>query len=221
MHPYFNTKLSSSIIRLLIAGTLMALAGCASTISARVTSYEQWPGNVQGQKYQMVTQPGQDAGNLQYQSVADMIRAALGPTGLVEAGPGENARFNVAFEYGNAVTRTWVREYNDPYYYNGFGGFGPSFGYWGSGFHGHRGWGGGVFYSPPSVMVPVNVYKNTLTVIIKDNERQGTEVFRSTAVSAGSNDNLPLVMPYLARAVFDGFPGNNNQVRDVTYEIQR
>ena len=218
MRPHFNSAAFGSITRLVIAGTLLALAGCASTISARVTSYEQWPGNVQGQKYQMATDPGQDAGNLQYQSVADMIRAALGPTGLVEAAPGEAARFRVSFEYGNPVTRTWVREYNDPYYYSGFG---PAFGYWGSGFYGHRGWGGGMFYSPPPVMVPVNVYKNTLTVIIKDNERQGTEVFRSTAVSAGSSDNLPLVMPYLARAVFDGFPGNNNQVRDITYEIPR
>src|SRR5690554_4192033 len=73
------------------------LVGCASTISARVTTYEQWPENVQGETYEIVTLANQTR-TLEYQSFADMVRAALGPTGLVEAQPGSKARFNVAFE---------------------------------------------------------------------------------------------------------------------------
>ena len=193
---------------------VLLLAGCATTLSARVTTYQQWPENVQGQTYSIVASAAQ-GNNLEYQSFADMIRAAIGPTGLVEAQQGGHARFNVSFEYGNPVTQTWVREYNnDPFFYNGFG-------TWGGGYYGHGGWGGGIFYTPAVVAVPVQAYKNTLTVIIKDNNRQGAEVYRSSAISITSVDNLVRVMPYLARAVFDGFPGNNGQVRDVTYEMQR
>jgi hypothetical protein len=167
-----------------------------------------------GKTYHIVAQQGQ-AGNLEYQTYSDMIRANMGRTGLVEAQPGEKARFNVSFDYGNPVTQTWAQQYADPYFYNGFGpGLGPWGGYYGGG------WGGGVFYSPPVVNVPVQIYKNTLTVIIKDNARNGVEVYRSSAVSASSHDNLLNVMPYLARAVFEGFPGNNGQQRVIEYERQ-
>jgi hypothetical protein len=107
-----------------------------------------------------------------------------------------------------------VRQAADPYYYDN--GFGPGWGYGGRGY-----WGGGVFLPPPVVNVPVNVYKNTLTVVITDNQQQGAEVYRSSAVSMTSSDNLLAVMPYLTRAVFEGFPGNNGQVRTINYELQR
>jgi len=68
------------------------------------------------------------------------------------------------------------------------------------------------------VNVPVRVNKNTLTVTINENQRQGAQVYKSTAVS--SSGTLVQDMPYLAQAVFDGFPGNNGQVRNITYELQ-
>src|SRR3546814_9579885 len=80
--------------------------------------------------------------------------------------------------------------------------------------------GGGAFFPPPVVNVPVSVYKNELTVWIKDNHEQGAEVYRSSAVTITSGNSLPEVMPYLARAVFDHFPGNNGQVRIVRYDIK-
>lgn len=209
-------KWASPLRALIVLGSLAVLVGCAApTWSARVTSFQQWPPDAMGKTYHIVSESGQ-AGNLETQAFSDMIRANIGRTGLVEAQPGQKARFNVSFDYGNPVTQTWVQQYADPYFYNGFSpGFGPWGGYYGGG------WGGGVFYSPPVVNVPVQIYKNTLTVIIKDNARNGVEVYRSSAVSASSHDNLLNVMPYLARAVFEGFPGNNGQQREVQYERQR
>lgn len=194
----------------LIALTL--LAGCASTLSARVTTFQQWPADAQGASYRLVPPAGN---TLETQTFSDMIRAAIGRTGLYEAQGGQNARFDVHYEYGSTVTSEWVQSYNDPYYSSGFGPWGLG-GYYG----GFRGWGGGIFYSPPTIVnVPVQVNKSTLTVTINDNQRQGAQVYKSTAVS--DSDSLVEVMPYLARAVFDGFPGNNGQVRDITYERQR
>lgn len=196
-----------------LAGLLL-VAGCASTLSARVTSYEKWPANAQGQLYRIVSSASQQ-NNLEFQSVADTVRAAIGPTGLVEAPAGRAARFDVAISYDNPTSQVWVQR-NDPYM-DGWG-FGPAFGgYYG----GYRGWGGGMYFTPAYPNVPVDVYKNTLTVIITDSQNHGAEVYRSSAVNVSSSDNLAQAMPYLAQAVFDGFPGNNGQVREVTYKRAR
>lgn len=186
-------------------------AGCASTLSARVTSYQQWPADAQGASYRIVPDARQ-TNNLEFQTIADMIRASIGPTGLVEAQAGRAPRFDLHIEYDNPISQTWVQRYND--YYDGWG-FGPAFGgYYG----GWGGWGGGIFMRPAIVNELVDVYKNTLTVIIKDNQNHGAEVYRASAVNISSGENLLQVMPYLAQAVFDHFPGNNGTVREVKYD---
>jgi hypothetical protein len=197
------------------AAAIALLGGCASTLSARVTTFQKWPAQAQGQTYRIVPSASQ-ANNLEYQTFADTVRAAIGPTGLVEAHAGQSARFDVSFVYDNPAAVAWVQSYGDPYFYNGFG---PAWG----GYYGgmRRGWSGSVMVMPSTVTVPVSIYKNTLEVTITDNQNHGAEVYRSTAVSASGGDDLPAVMPYLARAVFEGFPGNNGQTRDITYERQR
>lgn len=206
-------RFNKSVLRFwMVMASLFLVAGCASTLSARVTSYQQWPANAQGQLYRIVPSASQ-GNNLEFQSVADMVRASIGPTGLVEARSGQTARFDVTISYDNPVSTAWVQRSYDPYM-DGWG-FGPAFGgYYG----GYRGWGGGLYMAPSYQTAPVEVYKNTLTVIIKDNQNQGAEVYRSSAVNISSSDSLVQAMPYLAQAVFDGFPGNNGQVREVNYE---
>lgn len=204
-----KVKESSAWLRMSAAALgLMCLVGCASTLSARVTTFQQWPGDAQGATYRVVPPDGD---SLEVQTYSDMIRAAIGRTGLVEAQGGQ-ARFDVHYEYGVSTSQEWEQRYHDPYY----GGFGP-WG-WGGYYGGYRGMGGGIFYSPSVVNVPVRVQSNSLTVTINDNQRQGAQVYKSTAVS--TSGSLVEVMPYLARAVFDGFPGNNGQVRNITYDLQ-
>lgn len=198
-------------LRLIIgAAFLMLLTGCASTLSAKVTTFQQWPNDAQGATYKVVPPAGEE---LETQAFSDMIRAAIGRTGLVEAQGQQAARFNVHFEYGVSSSQEWEQRYHDPY----FNGFWP----WGMGgyYGGYRGWGGGIYYTPSVVNVPVRVERNTLTVTINDNSRNGAQVYKSTAVS--TSGNLVEVMPYLARAVFDGFPGNNGQVRNITYDLNQ
>ena len=47
-------------------------------------------------------------------------------------------------------------------------------------------------------------------------------MFESRAVydGQGSSDNLPAVVPYLVRAVFDDFPGQNGKVRLVRFDAK-
>lgn len=179
------------------------LAGCASTLSANVTSFQQWPAGVEGQSYQ-IAKPSGDQNALEYSAYQDMLRAAIGPTGLVEASGGQAARFAVSFRYMEESTQIIRREAADPYFYGGWGYGGP---WW---------WGG--YYGPSWVAVPENAWRNSLTVEIRDNSRNGAEVYRSTASTLSSDQNaMPRVMPYLMQAVFDGFPGNNGQVRELRY----
>lgn len=197
-----------------LLGGVLALTSCASTISARVTSYQQWPGNAMGETYHIVSTPEQ-AINLEFQAFADMVRAAIGPTGLVEAASADTARFDVVLGYGSPVEKRWVQQHRDPYM-DGWG-FNPFFGGMYGG-HGGWGWGSGIYMGPSVTAIPIEVYKNTLTVTIQDNQNSGIEVYRSSAVSMSEINDLTSVMPYLAQAVFDGFPGNNGQVREVRYD---
>jgi len=203
----------------LCAGILL-LGGCASGFYANVTSYQKWPADAAGQTYRIVPDAGQNADHLEYQAISDMVRANIGTTGLIEAVGDQSPRFHVRLHYENPATQIWTRRYAD---YDPW--FMPYGGYYG---YPYGGWGGGMMmYAPPMVTVPVQVYRNTLTIWITDTRGgnpPGTnhaEVYRATAIQLGENNQLIAVMPYLARAIFDGFPGNNGQVRQVRYDPPR
>lgn len=205
---------SRRVSGVLLVTAVIALAGCASTLSARVTTYQHWPVGALGEYYRIVPQ-AQQRGNLQFGAFSDMLRAAIGSTGLREAPEGAGARFEVRMDYGS-VTEQTVRRYDDPFLYDGF--MGPAFG----GYYGGWGrWGGSIFIAPAPAVVPVTVYRNTLTVTISDAADSGREVYRATAVNHSEDDALDSVMPYLMQAIFDDFPGNNGQVREVEYELPR
>ncbi len=204
-------KWSGIVKKSVVLAGAWILAGCTTMLSANVTTFQKWPANVEGQTYRIApADKGQDT--LEYQTYADMIRAAIGRVGLIEAQGGAKPRFMLAFEYDNPMRQGWTERMYDPYFDGPFmpwGGLGV--------FRGGWGWGGGFYATPTIVNVPVEVYENTLTVTIRD-MASDTQVFRTTARSATRNSQLPSIMPYLVRAVFDGFPGNNGQVRDVEYE---
>ena len=72
-----------------VTGVLL-VSGCASTLSARVTSFAKWPADAQGASYRIVPATGQ-TNNLEFQNIADMVRANIGPVGLVEASLAQRA----------------------------------------------------------------------------------------------------------------------------------
>ncbi|CAM3788006.1 DUF4136 domain-containing protein [Bordetella tumulicola] len=202
----------AGLCRLVGVGAVLSaalLTGCATpTVQARVTSFQQWPSDVVGAAYRFVDAKPEQANNLEYQAYQDAMRASISSTGLVEAQGGSPARFNVSFEYGSEQTQVMVRQAYDPYFYGGFGGFyGP--------------WGGAGYWGPNWVDVPSVAYRNRLSVEIHDNARKGAEVYRSTAYIVTGREDLVRTMPYLTRAIFDNFPGNNGSEREVEYPLNR
>ena len=98
--------------------------------------------------------------------------------------------------------------------------------HWRSGAYPHDPWGGyygGAFtLSERLVMRPVQNYR--LRVQIADRgqmsraQTAAPTVFDATAEYVGPPVALPTVMPYLIRAVFDDFPGQNGQIRQVVFD---
>ncbi|MCQ9616826.1 DUF4136 domain-containing protein [Paenalcaligenes niemegkensis] len=214
MLPFAKRSFLSTAYFLVACSLLFLLSGCASSWSAKVSSYQRWPDNVVGQTYRIHSEPDQ-TGNLEYEALADTVRAAIGPTGLTEGDA--NARFVVHLNYGSELKEDWVQRYGDPYF-DGMGPFGPAWG----GYFGHfGGFRGGMIYSPRVVTVPIQYRENRLTVIINDSAQNNAEVYRSTAKSISDGDNLLDVMSYLSQAVFDRFPGNNGEVREVRFTRNR
>lgn len=189
------------------------VSGCAApTVAARVTSFQQWPTGVEGQTYRFQTANAGQENNLEYQSFQDMVRAGIGPTGLVEARDGQSARFVVSFTYGATQTQVMVRRAYDPYFYGGYGGYyGPRV--WGGP------WGPGPFWGPEWVDVPTVAFRNGLNLQIRDTARGNAEVYRSSAYIVSQREDLLRAMPYLVRAIFDHFPGNNGAEREVEYVL--
>ncbi len=198
---------------LFLCGAVL-LSGCASQLSARVTQYQQWPADAVGASY-YVSIPESSPNKLQQQSYADSIRGAMGATGLVEAANADTARFEVVFDVSSPVEQRWVRREADPYP------FGWGINPWFGGFYGHHwGWNAGMMMAPTAVTVPVQVYNNTLRVTIRDKSANRADVFQATAVQVSESNQIDAVLPYLAQAIFDDFPGTNGKVRDVTYDLE-
>lgn len=203
-----------------VAAASMAVAaaalvsGCATpTVAARVTSFQQWPQGVEGQSYRFEPSSPAQTNNLEYQSFQDMVRAGIGPTGLVEAAPGQPARFTVSFSYEAKQTQAMVRRAYDPYFNGGFGYYGPR---WRGGY-----WGPGPFWGPEWVDVPVVAFRNTLKLQIRDTANRNAEVYRSSAYIVSQSEDLLRAMPFLVRAIFDNFPGNNGSEREVEFPLNR
>lgn len=183
---------------------LMLLSACASTWSAKVTTYEHWPQDAYMSTY-YIPLPKNTENQLEFELVADTVRVAMGAVGLVE---GDNSsRLVVSFNYGNPETTEWVERFADPY----FSGYYPNTTIWG-GVNNYR-WNGGFFYDPRLVSVPITIYKNTLNIVIKDKYNNLNEIYNVTVISKSETDNIISVMPYLAKAAFTDFPGINGQVK--------
>lgn len=205
---------AGEVCRVAAVLALSVLTGCASSLSAQVTRYQQWPADTVGATYRIDASDVQ-TGNLQFSAYSDMVRAAIGATGMVEARGSLPPRFDISLEYGNPVNQVWVQRNPDPFYGGGYYGFyhRP----FGLGYVPGYGWP----YEPVPEQAQIAVFRNYLTVVIRDRAHDHREVYRTTARNTGRGDNLTAVMPYLARAVFDHFPGGNGQVVDVKYDLPR
>ena len=213
-----NTVFSKPSLRIfLMAASVLLLTACSTTqrFTTQTTSFQQWPANAQGQLYRFEADTRQE---LEKSSYENLLRNQMWKTGLVEALGSQKARFEVSFAYGIQSRQQLVRE-NDPFY-DPF--FYPSFNFgWGWG-HRHPFYSGVGFAMAPQyryVQASYNQYQ--LHVSIRDLNNRGAEVYQATVLADSNKVNLTQVMPFLTASVFDGFPGQNGQVRKINFDLDK
>jgi len=197
---------------------LALLGGCASPITARVTSFQAWPADAAGSSFGYVAQ--EDRGDeLEQATYRGHVGAQLERLGLKPAATGQKARILVDVAASGTARE---RRYLEPVYHSPMVFVPP-----------HRDAAGNVFpgfwtpdpFGPRYVgdrEVTRRVQISRLKLRLLDTQAAPPDkprpVFEARAVYEGSFENLPDVVPYLVRAVFDGFPGANGQVRSVSFD---
>jgi Domain of unknown function (DUF4136) len=211
----------SSLARLSLATALLGLlAACASPITTRVTTFNQWPANAAGSTFSYVNRTDNQH-ELEQATYESYVQAELEKRGLVRAPAGQVGRMQVDV---NTSNRSEQKTYLQPVYQDNYVYLPP-----------YRDAAGRIFpgvwaldpFGPRYVGDrQINTTLQTSTLQLRLLDSQGSPpgkprtVFESRAVfeGEGRGDHLPQVVPYLVRAVFDDFPGQNGRVRVVRFD---
>ncbi|UUZ67309.1 DUF4136 domain-containing protein [Polaromonas sp. P2-4] len=207
--------------RLCMALLLTALLGaCASPITARVTRFNQWPADLTGSTFSFRT-PVDTGRELEQATYEGHVQAALEKQGLKRAPAGQLGRIQAEV---SATLRSKEKTYLQPIYQDNQV-FLPPFrdasgrvfpGAWAADPFGPR------YVGDRQVSYTVHTASLRLRLLDAQASPPGKPrtVFESRAVYEGGSDNLPAVVPYLVRAVFDDFPGQNGQVSTVKFDSE-
>jgi hypothetical protein len=224
-HMMISTRLHSSF-RIhrgrLVAGALVLLAllsGCASPITARVSSFQQWPTDTVGTRFGFLA-PVDHTRELEQASYASLVAVELAKLGLQPAAIGEPTRFLVDMSVSSQLeNRSYSRPvYQDQYIYR------PGFrdaagriypGYWMPDPFGPR------YVGNQPLMETIQVSSLRLRLLDTEGPAGSSPrtVFESNATHEGRPSPLSPVVPYLVRAVFEGFPGANGRVQMVRFKL--
>jgi hypothetical protein len=203
---------------MLTALLAVLLTACASPIVTRVTSFTQWPSGLAGSTFSYIT-PVDATRELEQATYEGYVQAELEKIGLKRAAAGQTARIQVDVA---ATSQGEEKTYQQPVYQDNYVFLPP-----------YRDSAGRIF---PGAWVPdpfgpryvgertlrLTLYIHSLRVRLLDTQGnppgKARTLFESRAVYEGGNPDLPTLVPYLVRAVFEDFPGQNAQVRIVKFD---
>lgn len=220
-------RASQGAIQRLLQGMLLVLlgillAGCTTTpLRNNVTAFNSWPSDLEDKSY-AIERTAEQANDLEYQTYENMLRAELARLGFEEK-PAANARLSVKLQYRSSVRDVQVYQpVADPYYMPWGWGGGPF------GCHGPQGYyPPGIYYpgcgAPPIVQQQATryqMYARHVRVLIAD-AKSKRNLFDVTVNGDDSQGPLPEMMPYMLRAAFSDFPGQNGVPRVVEYKLDR
>ena len=196
------------------AAFAMLLTGCATTVRSDVTTFHQWPAQVEDKSYVFETPPQQDD-TLEWRAYQDMVRGQLARLGFRDAAGGKPA-LSVSMRFTTTdipvrVIEPTMSPFMSPVFYS------PRLAY--RGMH-RRYWGG--WYSPfhdpfwsPAYQVSIeHRYRRELQVGIKS-AGDGKRLFDVTVHNTSRRMSTPAVMPALVQSAFEGFPGPSGVARRV------
>ena len=209
-------------IRLLFQALLLAglLAGCASPLRTQVSRFNAWGPELAQSSFAFV-RPVDPARELEQASYEALVEAELSRLGMRRAAPGEAPRLQVDLSITAQVdSRPYLRPvYQDvpvwrPGWRDSWGRIHP--GYWGPDPFGPR-----IVGHQQAV---ATVQTSTLRLRLLDtvpHPPQLRTVFESTARHEASGTlALPQIVPWLVRAVFADFPGQNGQVSELRFDAR-
>lgn len=206
--------------RILSLGLLALLTACASPIMTRVTSFNQWPADTAGSTFSFIT-PVNATRALEQATYEGYVQTELEQKGLKRAAPGQEARLQVD---AAATSQGHEKTYLQPVYRESMVFMPP-----------YRDAVGRIFpgrwlpdpFGPQYVgdrEMRMTLYTHSLRVRLLDTHGSPPgkphTVFESNAVYQGDIADLPVLMPYLVRAIFKDFPGQNGQVRNVKFDAK-
>ncbi len=215
-HSLFRLSRARLVCGLLVLVAL--LSGCASPITARVSSFQQWPVDAVGASFGFLA-PADHTRELEQASYASVVATELAKQGLQPAASGQPARILVDI---SVISQLENRSYSRPVYQDQYV-YRPGFrdaagriypGYWMPDPFGPR------YVGNQQLMETVQVSSLRLRLLDTQGPAGSSPrtVFESNATHEGGPNPLQSVVPYLVRAVFEGFPGANGRVQVVRFK---
>ena len=187
-------------------------AGCATPLRGEITTFNDWPADAQ-RSYRFA-RTGPQSDSLEQANWESLIRPELARAGFM---PSADPRFEVSFEYRVDRRLSRVTEYQpmiQPYFW--WGAFGPHTGF---GIGGPFPWWGSAYYPVSSDRI---WYDYRLRVHIDDlSMRPPKRVYEATAIADSYIPQAGEVLPLLARALFERFPGANGVTQRVEVPRER
>lgn len=178
---------------------ILLLAACQDRFTATVTRFQNLPPNPTGLTFAILPDAPQ-VGNLEFQHIADLVANELAIYGLKPVPPpnGPPPPDLVVFvRYGPGGARTQIIDY------------GPGWGPW---------WG-----LPPYDYYTVYTYYLEVSMFDGPAWRRNEHrmLFQGRAVTDTGIREFNVVAPYLVRALFDRFPGENGKTVKVVIPVNR
>lgn len=206
-----------------VAACALLLAGCATTIRSDVTTFHQWPAQIEDKTYVFEVPPAQDD-TLEWRAYQELVRGQLARLGFRDA---DGARPALTVSMRFATTDVPVRVFEpmmSPFYQPMVHPLRYSWRGRARGFHNPY-W--GALYSPfhdpfwnPAYQVSVeHQYRRELQVGIKS-AADGKRLFDVTVHNTSRQMSTPALMPALVQSAFEGFPGPSGVARRVELKQQ-
>jgi hypothetical protein len=199
----------------LAAACALLIAGCAlgpRFVQTQVTNYNEWS-TLPADKSYTFARTLEYQSSLELKSYEDIVRDELAQKGFRYVP--DTAQANLIVTLRPSVTDTRVR-LRDPW---------PIDPFWsGYGFYGRRGFG---WYDPywsafgDFNSYTVDIAHRRLEMDIDSKAVTGKRYYEGRVETSSEAESFKAIVPYMVRALFSDFPGNNGQTRRVDVPVER
>lgn len=202
----------------LLAGMVVLLSGCATTVRSNVTAFHNWPADLPDRTYIFDATAAQDD-SLELRAYQNMVRSELARHGFREGNPGE-ATLGVSTRFMTTVIPVRVLEVDYPHMYS------PRYSYFYPRFRGYRGgWYSPFWYDPFWYGMPMYTERTQMNFqrevqisirSLKDNKR----LYDVTVRNLSRVESTPEIMPLLVGSAFAEFPGPSGVSRVIETKLE-